>query len=346
MIKLTVLMGALACLGCSAPPQAQSGASQGAGVVMATAIEAVRPGGPHPVGVAEGPALASGATTRLYYPAADASGEVRAEGPSPDHRADLARRFGPDAAGILAQAVTAARRGAAPATGRFPLVVFQPGASMGGGDYRLLIEDVASRGYVVLVLNPEGSPPVSGGRYRQAAAELVEAVALARSGAVAGIEGDRVAVIGHSLGGAAAVMALADLPGAVAVNLDGDYNGPTRIPADGRVLYLLGRTEGEADRSRDRRARVWREAAQGASDAVALQVPDVRHFDFADAALIQDAVPEDRRRTRFGAIGGAKAHALTTDLVAGFLDSRLKGQADAWSAARARHPEAAAPTTW
>lgn len=345
MFKLLVLMGALGCLGCS-PPQARSGAGEETSAVTAAAIEAVRPGGPHPVGVAEGPALASGAATRLYYPAADASGERRAEGPNPDHRVNLTRRFGADAAGILAQAMTAARHDAAPAAGRFPLVVFQPGASMGGGDYRLLLEDIASRGYVVLALNPEGSPPVSVERYRQAAAELVEAVVLARSGAVAGIEGDRVAVIGHSLGGASAVMALADLPGAVAVNLDGDYNGPTRIPSGGRVLYLLGRTEGEADRSRDRRARVWREAAQGVADAVALQVRDVRHFDFADVALIQDAVPQDRRRTRFGPIGGMKAHALTTDLVVGFLDSRLKGQADAWPAALARHPEAAAPTTW
>lgn len=219
---------------------------------------------------------------------------------------------------------------------------------MAASDYRLLIEDLASRGYVVLALNPEGSPAASGDRYRAAARESVEAVALARSGhpAFAHADASRPVFLGHSLGGAAGVMALEGVPGALAVNLDGDFNGPVRIPENSPVLTLIGQTSGEAARSRTRRANAWRDASANADDAVILQVVDLKHFDFADAALLQQDIPEGRRQTRFGAIGGQEAHGLAASLIAAFLDSRLKGQTAAWPAALITYPRAAPPTTW
>lgn len=340
MIRQTLPLLAIFCLGC-APAQTPP-------VVDPTPIEAVRPTGPHAVGIGEGPTLASGVATRLWYPARGEAGPLHAVAFSEAHREGLARRFGPGAADALSRARTAARPDAPRAQGRFPLVVFQPGAAMASTDYRLLLEGLASRGYVVLALNPDASPRASAERYAAAADELVQAVAAAREGAgvLAHVDASRPALVGHSLGGAAAVMALDRVAGAVAVNLDGDYSGATSIPVDASVLYLLGQTEGEADSSRARRSNAWRDASAGAADAVPLQVAALKHFDFADAALLQADIPEDRRRTRFGAIGGPTAHALTVDLVAGFLDSRIKGDAAAWPAALSRHPEAAAPSTW
>lgn len=343
MPKLLHLLSLL-CLGCSAPPDAAAPARQ----VDPAPIEAVRPTGPHAVGVAEGPALGGGVRSRVYYPAAAGGRPAAPEPVTAEHRAELARRFGPAAVEALAAAEPAARRNAPRADGAFPLVVFQPGASLGGGDYRLLIEGLASRGYVVLVLNPDGSPRASAGRYPVAADELVEAVALARAGhaSLTGADTTRVALLGHSIGGAAAVMALDRVPGALAINLDGDYAVATRIPEPSPVLYLIGRSDGEGQGSRARRAAAWRDASAGAADAVVLQVDGLKHFDFADAALIQSAVPEAQRRERFGVIGGRAAHDLTVELVAAFLDSRLKGDAAAWPAAVARSPQAAPPGAW
>ena len=341
MTRQLVPLLAILCLGCA--PAAQDPVAP----VDPAPIEAVRPTGPNPVGVADGPDLGAAGASRVYYPAGQ-GGEAQAERFSPDHVKGLQRRFGVGAGDALGRAVTSARRDAPRLEGRFPLVVFQPGANMGSGDYRLLLEDVASRGYIVLALNIDGSPPPSAGRYAEAARELIQTVADIRTGrtVVEGADPTRVALMGHSLGGAATVMALADTPDAVAINLDGDYGAPTTVPTSQAVLYILGQTAGEADASRARRAGVWRTASAGAADAVALQVAALKHFDFADAAMLQADVPEDRRRTRFGAIGGPAAHALTIDLVAGFLDSRLKGDAAAWPAALSRHPEAAAPSTW
>lgn len=332
-----LLLSALT-LGCAPAPAAEPAGDP-------APVEAVRPTGPHAAGVIDGPPLAGGVTSRVYYPAAATGGERRREAFSADHRVALARRFGPGAAEALGAAMTAGRWEAPRAAGRFPLVVFQPGAAMAAADYRLLLEDLASRGYVVLALNPDGSPPASAGRYAQAAAEMIAAAALARAGhsSLGDVDGS-VALIGHSLGGAAAVMALNRVAGAVAVNLDGDFGARTRVPPGQPVLYLFGQTPGESDGSRSRRATVWREVSGGGADAVPLQIVSLRHFDFADAALIQSPAPA--RGSRFGPLGGPRAHAVTTDLVAAFLDSRLKGQEAVWPGALARNPEAAAPSTW
>lgn len=342
MTRLLSLFAAVFCLGC-APAQQPPAVP-----VDPAPVEAVRPAGPHAVGVTAGPTVANGVTTRLYYPAAS-GGEPDAAAMTPDHRNGLGRRFGPGVAEALDRAVTAARRDAPPVAGRFPLAIFQPGAALAAVDYRLLIEDLASRGYVVLALNADGSPGASGERYPAAAAELLAALATARAGghpALAQADTDRVAFVGHSLGGAAAVIALSRARGVVAINLDGDLNAAPTVPAGASLLYILGQTQGEGDGSRARRAGVWRDLSAGVADAVPLQVVSLKHFDFADAALLQASVPPDRRAARLGAIGGAQAHALTADLISAFLDSRLKGDAAAWPAALARHPEATAPTTW
>lgn len=342
MSRLPCIVIAVLCMGCS-PPQAL------VEVVDPAPVEAVRPSGPHPVGVGAGPVIGGRVQSRLYYPAVGPTGPGGTRAITPEHRSGLARRFGPGVAGALERAVTAAAPDARPAPGRHPLVIFAPGANMGAGDYRLLIENLASRGYVVLALNPQGSPPPSGPRYEAAAEELLAALALVRSGgnpAFDQVDSARVAFVGHSLGGAAAVIAMTRAPGVTAINLDGDLTAAPVVPHSASLLYLLGQTAGEAGRSRTRRADVWTTLSAGVSDAVALQIVTMKHFDFADAALLQDAMPMDKRETRFGSIGGSAAHALTVDLVAAFLDSRLRGARTAWSNARARHPGATAPSTW
>lgn len=342
MSRLLCIVIAVFCMGCS--PRQEPVVD-----VDPAPVEAVRPSGPHPVGVSAGPVIGGSVQSRLYYPAAGPNGPGGTEAMTPEHRSGLARRFGPGVAGALERAVTAAVPDAQPAPGRHPLVIFAPGANMGAGDYRLLIEDLASRGYIVLALNPQGSPPPSGARYEAAAGELLAALALVRSGgnpAFDQVDNERVAFVGHSLGGAAAVIAMTRAPGVTAINLDGDLTAAPVVPHSASLLYLVGQTAGEAERSRARRAGVWTTLSAGVTDAVALQVVTMKHFDFADAALLQDAMLMDKRETRFGAIGGPAAHALTVDLVAAFLDSRLRGDRAAWSSARARHPAATAPTTW
>jgi len=334
-------LAALACFGCTAAQDVAAPAD-------VAPIEAVQPRGPYAVGVAALPAAHGAADGRLYYPAGD-GGAAPAPSMTPERSRMLERRFGPAVASALDRAITAARRDAPSLPGPFPLVIFQPGANMGSDDYRLLIEDLASRGYAVLALNPRHSPGASRERYAAAADEILAALARVRadgSPLFAEVDATRLAFVGHSLGGAAGILALSRAPGAVAVNLDGDLPPGSAAPPEASILYVLGQTAGEAERSRNRRADVWRGLSGGSDNDEALQVATMKHFDFTDAALLQARIPPDLRRPRFGEIGGDRAHALTGDLVAAFLDSRLKGEPEAWAAALERYPEAAAPSSW
>jgi len=307
------------------------------------ALEAVRPSGLFAVGLKD---LSGVSTTPLwlFYPA-EGVGESGAM-PSPaSYNTALTRRFGAPAAAALMAARSSAGWNAKPAEEPFPVLVFAPGAGMGARDYRLLLEDLVSHGYVVAAVNPLGSPPVSDRRYGEAADEMVRAAAIVRGLAAKEgfIDGARVGFVGHSLGGAAAVLALSkDARACVAINLDGDYSAAANAPAPAKpILYVVGLTDGERQASRDRRSRTWKTVSNGNDRAIALQIQAARHFDFADAALLPPAtISDDRRRNRFGPIGGARAHAVIAKLLVGFLDEALAERSEHLAAVLVEAPEA------
>lgn len=264
----------------------------------------------------------------LFYPVthpAEAQTPSAGQPLLPDSYATgLRRRFGPIAGATLIAAPGHALHGAAMAAGTHPLIVFAPGAAMGGRDYRLFAEALAARGRAVLVLRPTGSPGASDERYAEAADEIATAIVGVRGMTFVQGEGQidaaRPVLVGHSLGGAAAVLAAART-GACAVNIDGDFGGATaEAGPSGPLLYIIG--DPDLDRAADvaRRAEVWRKVAGYAGgQAVALALRGMRHFDLADAApLPPGVIPEERRTGRFGSIGGAAARRALVDLVEQF----------------------------
>ncbi|MFF0379802.1 alpha/beta hydrolase family protein [Actinoplanes missouriensis] len=261
------------------------------------------------------------------------------------------------APGFLLDGPTRARThavtGAAPAEGRFPVVVFSPGLGGVRTQNTAWAEDLASRGYVVAgVDHPYDSAAVvlddgrtvktriaatgdraEGERLRTAwtavRAEDLRFVLtqLGRldSGEIAGpfagrLDTARAAATGHSIGGAAAMEAAADDPRfTAAINMDGGLNpgqGPLRQP----VLALTHEVRDQADA--EFVAKVDTVLGGGAATSYRLSVPGSAHLTFTDAPLYLPPVP-----ALVGSLGGSGSVRMTEATTAAFLDATLSGRA-------------------
>ena len=299
----------------------------------------------------------------LYYPAAEATG---ARGAALDrawaeaYRPTLVRRIGGAAADAMLQATWHAAEGGIAAPGRFPVLVFAHGYRQLPTNYSALIEAMVARGYAVLAPASPGVADVvllAGGRiaerqgladdmYDLQAVDIASAVTeLARLDAADGepyaghLDLSRVGVFGHSLGGAAAVLAAARVTAIrAAANLDGDYSGPAesarpRVP----LLYVTTQPPNREaapldawdDESNERRrARIWQGIAAGSPRALRVRIGGMFHSNFQDDALLPaQAIPPKLRGTRFGSIDGARGIDLSARLLAAFFAATLDGPA-------------------
>jgi predicted dienelactone hydrolase len=248
---------------------------------------------------------------------------------------------------ILTTVTTHARTDAPALPGRRPLVLLSPGAGLSRESLTSLAEDLASRGYVVAgvdhtyearaVVLPDGT--VAGcllcehentaalgarvARGRAADLELVlDELTRGRLWRHApAIDARHVAVVGHSLGGAAAAVALTEDPRVdAAVNMDGTFQ--VDFPATGteRPFLMLGSAsheEGASDGTDwpDNFARLGAESRW-------LQVPRASHNSFTDQIMFLDqlGVPLPG-----GTVGGERGVEITTAYVGAFLDRHLRG---------------------
>ncbi|SDX30892.1 Platelet-activating factor acetylhydrolase, isoform II [Amycolatopsis xylanica] len=198
----------------------------------------------------------------LFYPAVRGTGS-RASYVDADEAAALAARFHTDppvfTAEKLAGTRTWSRVGANPLPGKRPLVLLSPGFTVPRHTLTALAEDLASRGYVAAAVDhafESSAAKFPGGVLPCAACGLPEkigraAIALSRGKDLSFvldelrdnpmIDERQVAVVGHSLGGAAAATAMrADRRVGAGVNLDGPMEPVA--PLD-RPFLLVGSPE-------------------------------------------------------------------------------------------------------
>ncbi|MFJ1703456.1 hypothetical protein [Kitasatospora sp. NPDC088346] len=140
------------------------------------------------------------------------------------------------------------------------------------------------------------------------------------------VDARHVAVVGHSIGGAAAVELLGrDARVDAAVDLDGDFF--TEPPAAGldRPVLLLGE-----QRTADpltwaaawERLRGWKRWLD-VDGAGHLSFTDVHWY--VDALGTRDQVPPEESGPVFGTMKGARADTVTRAYVGAFLDRQLRG---------------------
>jgi predicted dienelactone hydrolase len=302
---------------------------------------------------------------QFWYPARETGSRARYLGRTRQEAetvaAGEASYLGVPAAALAAlpRAHSHATPGAAPADGRFPVVLFSPGLGGVRGQNTAWAEDLASRGYLVAgvdhpfdsaaVVLADGSTVRSaitaGGdraendrrraRWTDVRAEdlrfVLSRLAAPGSGPLAGsADTGRVAATGHSIGGAAAMRAAELDPRVTAVvNLDGGLNpgqGPVRQP----VLALTHEITDEAGEVYV--ARLSSVLDRGGATSYRLTVPGSAHLTFTDAPLFLPPVPSIT-----GSLGGAGSVRVTAQTTAAFLDATLRGRPAGLPAELARH---------
>ncbi|WP_329467097.1 alpha/beta hydrolase family protein [Streptomyces sp. NBC_01431] len=321
-----------------------------------------RPTGPHAVGLStldlvdahrQDPWVPSAGARRLmvsvFYPARPGNGR-----PAPymttEEAALLLQKQAPGAGippGTLSGTRSWARTGARPAPGRFPLIVLSPGFTLPRPTLTSLAEDLASRGYAVVLVNhtyedsgttfPDGRtltcticetlPRRGWVAVNESRAKDVSFVIDQLTGRHSPwqyhrtIDRSRIGMAGHSAGGSAAASAMAADPRVRAgADMDGTFDVPPPAAGVGARPFLLLGTESEHAPGKDTS---WDQAwADLGGWKRWLTVTGAVHFNFTDLPVLasQAGFPLPGET-----IAAERAAAITRAYVGAFFDLQLKG---------------------
>lgn len=254
----------------------------------------------------------------------------------------------------------------------WPVVIFSPGYGAPRAVYTGLLTRLASRGFIVFALDhpyesavtqlPDGQ--VVGTRETLLPGERNRIGYMARQQAIRAadvrfvidqlarpdtlspqlrggrVDASKVAVVGHSFGGATSIAALSEDPRVVAAaNIDGTPYGD--LP-DRRLTrpFLLLQSDASETRHGDRfLTGNGRLLAAAAGPGFHYEITRANHYSFTDVPCL--FAPPGRwllAQLMGGGRGPAATQQVTADLLAAFLAGPLTGAASDLAAAAARHP--------
>jgi len=288
---------------------------------------------------------------QLWYPADRRS--VRKSPPSqyapPMTSAGLAEVLAVPVEDVAAIRTNAAEGPALAKTARrLPVVVFSPGLGVSRFLYSGLAADLASHGWLVAVVDhpgevqpvefPDGSvaPPgrVDGedalGRLLPIRVADVRAVldmvaqldAAPASRFHRALDLDRVALGGHSFGGATAAEAMRlDPRFRLGVNLDGSFQGEVAVTGLSRPFLLVGQEGHVQDPS-------WVSFRMHSAKTTTLEIAGTGHRNFSDMpALFSFRAPDELRQLlKIGPIDPRRSFKVQSVYLRAFLDLHLRGK--------------------
>jgi len=245
-----------------------------------------------------------------------------------------------------------------PGTAYCPVLIFEPGLGILPTLYTTLMEDLASRGYVIFAITPTYSSDVvfpdgrvveatpagtlnTNANAQAASDQLVDIWSqdvvfvmnqLARLNTTPGnvwnrrLDLARLGVFGHSFGGAAAAQVChLDARCKAGINLDGDLAGDVMQAGLTRPFMVIQHDMGSCSDSecnsfqREIQA-ILRTVPRG--EAYHLSIKDTRHFNFTDYAV--HFGPFLHLLGLLGSIDGARGLQITRAYVLAFFDTYLK----------------------
>ena len=283
---------------------------------------------------------------KIWYPAtADAGGQSAAYA-DPGTLATIARGGG---LSFEADVQTNAKHAVAMAQGEtFPVVLFSPGLNAVSEVYLALLEDLASRGFIVVGVDhpyisartvfPDGrvteskvmrgddvSAQVAVDDLRSVLDWLHGLDAAAPGTPISGhIDTQRIGAVGHSFGGSAALQATrVDDRLRAAVDIDGRVQGQVDVPWPKPLLFLL--SEHHTITADPTLEAVWqRRPRAGALESL----PGAGHLDFSDLKILLGPVhssfdAEMLDRLSLGPVDVMQAVSWTRDRTGRFLETHV-----------------------
>ncbi len=276
----------------------------------------------------------------------------------------LMRRYGQ----IDTHAVTLAQL--APRDQPWPVVIFSPGYGAPRAAYTGLATRLASRGFIVFVLDhpyesgvtqlpnglvvgtqeiipPDHTQYMPNQQIVRTADIRFVIDQLARPGALSPrlrggrIEASKVAVIGHSFGGAASAMAMSEDPRVVAAaNIDGTPYGDLPDRRLTQPFLLLQSDYAETHHSDYFVNGNGKLLARSTAPGFHYEIKRANHYSFTDAPFF--FAPPGRwllAQVMGGGRGPAATHQATADILAAFLSGPLSGAPADVAATAARYPD-------
>jgi dienelactone hydrolase len=233
------------------------------------------------------------------------------------------------------------------AKGVFPVVLFSHGFGMSRINYTAFAEDLASHGYIVVTIDHPGSgltvyekgehiglipnPNGPDGKVVEFCedASYIISELLQHIEIVKHIDKEKIGMMGHSLGGAAALnVELFDPRFKAAVNFDGYpfgelFNIGVKIP----FMAILQRPRGiveASDSMRRERQKEWQSIVDKSDEnSFVISIDGFMHFDFSDLPFL---IPDSIRVKNGGILKGDIGFSEISHLTLAFFDKYLKGK--------------------
>lgn len=231
-------------------------------------------------------------------------------------------------------------------TNKYPLIILSHGFGMSKTNYSVLAIELASHGYIVagidhtgsgLTILPNGAPigliPNSNGPdgkvlefCQDAIFVMNEILTLEKFKDV--IDPNLAGMLGHSLGGAAALnIGHLDDRFKATINLDGFLFGEAmQLGVKTPFLSILQRpifAEGSIpDSLKNERRSEWKDITDKSSvESLVVNIEGLMHLDFSDLPFI---IPDSLRIKNGGTLSAEKGHQIISKLSKSFFDYRLK----------------------